>query len=165
MTLLSTIHDGVPTSSEDSVLDMLTDEEYDYDISLINKMRRKRKTRKRKMVVLLAAMKAHDKVSVIGRSPNRKVTRHEAVRDMILSLKSTDPRFFTRMFRLTPASFDRLHTIISPSLAPKAPGGTNIISPMIQLCLALRLLAGGSYLDLALLYTKECCSSVCVSGN
>ena len=45
----------------------------------INKMRRKRVTSKRKMVATVAAMKAHDKVSVIGGSPNRKVTRHEAV--------------------------------------------------------------------------------------
>ena len=70
----------------------------------------------------------------------------------ILIVKENDPRFFTRLFRLSPSSFDRLLRILTPTLSPLNAGGTNIIPPMIQLCVALRMLAGGSYLDISLFF-------------
>ena len=141
------------SDSDDSIMKMIVDELYqeqnvdNYDAIFKDKLQRKRKA-----VVLLSAVEACKKVWILDRNQNRPTTRRESVVEMINQLKTTDPRFFTRMFRLTPHSFDKLLSIISESLTPISPGGKNIISPMIQLCIALRILAGGSYLDLSLLY-------------
>jgi len=71
---------------------------------------------------------------------------------IIVRLKTNNPSLFTRMFRLSPSSFDRILSIIEDDLKPSGPGGRNIVPPMIKLCLALRFLAGGSYLDLHVAY-------------
>jgi hypothetical protein len=108
--------------------------------------------RKKRVLCLAICMVAFNIRFVIDRKPNRVTTRYVEVMGIILHMKDTDHRFFTRMFRLNPVSFDRVLSIISPKLVPTRPGGKNIIPPLILLCLALRILAGGSYLDLSLVY-------------
>ena len=108
--------------------------------------------RRRRNATIITAMYLSKSSYVTGRNPNRATTRHEQVTEMILRVKLLDPRFFTRMFRLTPSCFDRLVDILSPRLLPSHHGGKNIISPLILVCLTLRIVAGGSYLDLSLLY-------------
>jgi hypothetical protein len=56
------------------------------------------------------------------------------------------------MYRLSPTSFDKVLQIIEPDLKPAGPGGKHIVPPIIKLCLGLRFLAGGSYLDLSFGY-------------
>jgi len=56
------------------------------------------------------------------------------------------------MYRLSPSSFDRILNIIKNDLMPSGPGGKNIVPPIIKLCLGLRFLAGGSFLDLSFGY-------------
>ena len=91
-------------------------------------------------------------VIVQGRRCNRKNADYDIVIRKINMLKSQNPALFTRMYRLSPSSFDRVLMIIEPYLKPSGPGGINIVSPTIKLCLGLRLLAGGSFLDLHFAY-------------
>jgi hypothetical protein len=56
------------------------------------------------------------------------------------------------MYQLSPTSFDKVLQIIEPDLKPAGPVGKHIIPPIIKLCLGLRFLTGGSYLDLSFGY-------------
>jgi len=94
----------------------------------------------------------HRRIAVVGRNPNRITTDYSRVVEKILCLKQTNPSLFTRMYRLSPTSFDRVLAIVGEDLKPKGPGGCNVVPPIIKLCLALRVLAGGSYLDLSFSY-------------
>jgi hypothetical protein len=85
---------------------------------------------------------------VIGRSCNQETINYEAVVLKINNLKSNQPLLFTRMYRLSPESFYRILEIIRNNLIPRKPGGKNCVPPMIKLCIGLRILAGGSYLDI-----------------
>jgi hypothetical protein len=88
-------------------------------------------------------------VQVNGRRANRKATDYDAVVHKINKLKLTKPTLFTRMYRLSPTSFNRTLGIIEAELCPIKERGCNFVPPIIKLCLGLRLLAGGSYLDLS----------------
>jgi hypothetical protein len=59
---------------------------------------------------------------------------------------------------LSPSSFEKLLSIIEPSLEPGRKTGKKIVLPIIKLCLGLRMLAGGSFLDLSFGYnvTHNC---------
>jgi hypothetical protein len=89
---------------------------------------------------------------VIGRSCNRETSNYESVVLKINNLKLNQPLLFTRMFRLSPGSFDRILAIIHNNLIPKKPGGKHYVPPLIKLCIGLRILAGGSYLDISFGY-------------
>ncbi len=56
------------------------------------------------------------------------------------------------MYHLSLSSFDELLSIIEPSLQPRKKSGKNFVLPTIKLCLGLRMLAGGSFLDLSFGY-------------
>ena len=70
----------------------------------------------------------------------------------ICHMKEHRPTIFTRMYRLSPISFDRVLAIIEPQLLPRRKTAKYFVPPVIKLCLALRVLAGGSYLDLSFGY-------------
>lgn len=91
-------------------------------------------------------------VHVKGWCANRKSTDYDAVVKKINKLKVTKPLLFTRLYRLSPKSFDRILAIIEGELQPRKLRGNNIVPPIIKLCLGLHLLAGGSYLDLSFAY-------------
>ena len=110
----------------------------------------KGKQRKRRAAII-AAVLLSQRTTIIGRNPNRHDVDYPQVVGRILRLK-LNPRLFTRMFRLSPASFDRVLSIIDPVLRPVGVGVKNIVPPIIKLCLGLRILAGGSYLDLNFAY-------------
>jgi hypothetical protein len=56
------------------------------------------------------------------------------------------------MYRLSPSSFDKLLSIIGPTLEPRRKTGKNFALPIIKLCLGLRVFAGASFLDLSFGY-------------
>jgi hypothetical protein len=85
---------------------------------------------------------------VIGRSCNQETINYDAVVLKINNLKLNQPLLFTRMYRLSPESFDRILEIIRNNLIPWKTVGKNCVPPMIKLCIGLRILAGGSYLDI-----------------
>jgi hypothetical protein len=91
-------------------------------------------------------------VQVNGRCANRKTTDYDAVVNKVRKLQLMKPLLFTRMYRLSPKSFDRTLGIIQADLFPRKERGCNFVPPIIKLCLGLRLLAGGSYLDLSFAY-------------
>ncbi len=70
MSIMSTLRDDGMMFS-DNYSDDDTDDELhdDFDIRLINKLRKEKCIRKRKIATLLVALRASYKISVIGRSP------------------------------------------------------------------------------------------------
>jgi DDE superfamily endonuclease len=56
------------------------------------------------------------------------------------------------MYRLCPEDFDRLLSVIEGDLEPRGPGAKYLIPSTIKLCVALRFLAGGIFLDLSFGY-------------
>jgi len=113
----------------------------------------KRKKKRRLLARLLTSISlAHFKIKVIDRNPNRSDVDYDSVLQNIYEYKDKFPSIFTRMYRLSPVSFDKVLQSIKFSLQPDGPGGKNIVPPIIKFCLGLRLLAGGSYLDLAFGY-------------
>jgi len=56
------------------------------------------------------------------------------------------------MYRLSPASFDNVLALIEPKLLPQWKTAKYFVPPIIELCLGLHVLAGGSYLDLSFGY-------------
>ena len=89
---------------------------------------------------------------VEGRLGNRTDADYDAVVRKILKLKQTQRLLFTRIYRLSPTSFDKTLAIIEPDLLPKKPTAKYFVPAIIKLCLGLRVLAGGSYLDLSFGY-------------
>jgi hypothetical protein len=93
-----------------------------------------------------------NKFRVEGRRRNRLDADYNKVVDKINHLKEHKGVLFTRMYRLSPASFDKVLRIIEPKLHPKKKTGSYFVPPVVKLCLGLRVLAGGSYLDLSFGY-------------
>jgi hypothetical protein len=89
---------------------------------------------------------------VEGRLGNRTDADYDAVVRKILKLKQSQRLLFTRIYRLSPTSFDKTLAIIEPDLLPKKPTAKHFVPAIIKLCLGLRVLAGGSYLDLSFGY-------------
>jgi hypothetical protein len=92
------------------------------------------------------------KYIVEGRCPNCSNADYDAIVKKIKILKVNNVTLFTRTYRLTPKSFDKVLTIIYYKLMPKKKTCLYIVPPIIKLCMGLRLLAGGSYLDLSFGY-------------
>ena len=88
----------------------------------------KGKQRKRRAAII-AAVLLSQRTTIIGRNPNRHDVDYPQVVGRILRLK-LNPRLFTRMFRLSPASFDRVLSFIDPVLRPVGVGGKNIVPPI-----------------------------------
>ena len=124
-------------------------------MSIFNEIRCERK---RKYIVLMCAvldlpeLGGDKKFCVEGRQPNRDDVDYDIVVKKILKLKYNSPKFFKRLYRLHPDDFDKVLEIITPSLLPKRKNSKHIVPPIISLCLGLRFLAGGSYLDMAFGY-------------
>ena len=108
--------------------------------------------KRKRNAIIIAGVCLTQRTTIENRSPNRTDIDYSAVVKKIMKLKTKNPRLFTRMYRLSPTSFDRVLSIIDPSLRPMGVGGKNIIPPIIKMCLGIRLLAGGSYLDLSFAY-------------
>jgi hypothetical protein len=110
--------------------------------------------RRRKLVVTVVAayeiISASQRFTIENRLPNRQVDYSHVVH-LINDLKR-DPKTFTRMYRLSVRSFDLLLHIIKDDITPRAPGGKNIVPPIVKLSVTLRFMAGGSYLDLSFGY-------------
>jgi hypothetical protein len=87
-----------------------------------------------------------------GRRGNRLDAHYEQIVNKITNLKENSPELFTRMYRLSPSSFDQLLLIIQPTLEPRRKMGKNFVLPIIKLCLGLRVLAGASFLDFSFGY-------------
>jgi hypothetical protein len=102
--------------------------------------------------VVAGAFSVSNKFVINGRRGNRLDAHYEQIVDKIANLKENSPELFTRMYRLSPSSFDQLLFIIQPTLEPIRKTGKNFVPPIIKLCLGLRVLAGGSYLDLSFGY-------------
>jgi hypothetical protein len=105
--------------------------------------------------VLMCLVANNFRSKVVDRAPNVRRDRL-VVKEKIESLS---PRDFKRNYRLDRKSFNDLLRLIASDLEISARGkisATNSsgdsIPPMIQLAIALRLLAGGSYLDIAFGY-------------
>lgn len=92
------------------------------------------------------------KYIVVDRRPNRCDAVYDTVLERILKMKTQKPALFSRMYRLSPASFDKVLSIIEPELLPIKRTAKYFVPPLIKLCLGLRVLAGGSYLDLSVGY-------------
>jgi hypothetical protein len=112
--------------------------------------------RRRKFILMFmcagwTALKAKNAFRVINRRRNRRNVNYASVVKDIKELRR-DPKTFSRMYRLSVKSFDTLLHTISEQLKPLRAGGRNVIPPLIKLAVALRFLAGGSYLDLSFGY-------------
>jgi hypothetical protein len=111
--------------------------------------------RKRKCLIISTAvswymMSQSSTFTVENRLRNREVN-YMIIVEIINDLKR-DHKTFTRMFRLSVKSFELVLKTIENDLLPRAPGGKNIIPPTVKLCVTLRFLAGGSYLDISFGY-------------
>jgi hypothetical protein len=93
-----------------------------------------------------------NKYTVHGRRGNRCNADYDRVVEKIIKMKHNTPNIFTRMYRLSPASFDNVLALIEPKLLPQRKMAKYFVPPIIKLCLGLRVLAGGSYLDLSFGY-------------
>ena len=93
-----------------------------------------------------------NKFTVIGKLGNHTDADYNGTVKKIMKLKQSQPLLFTRIYRLSPTAFDRTLAIIEPDLRPKKPTAKYFVPPMIKLCVGLRVLAGGSYLDLSFGY-------------
>jgi hypothetical protein len=87
-----------------------------------------------------------------SRIGNRPEADYAKIVAKIQQLKVHSKLLFTRMYRLLHTSFDKVLHIIEPDLKPTGRRGKHIIPPIIKLCLGLKFLTGGSYLDLSFGY-------------
>ena len=109
--------------------------------------------RRRLIVAVACAVASLSKRDVVhGRLPNRTTAEYDRVVKRILTMRDEKPNLFTRMYRLSPSSFDKVLAIIKPQLLPRKKTAKYFVPPLIKLCLGLRVLAGGSYLDLSFGY-------------
>jgi hypothetical protein len=92
------------------------------------------------------------KYIVVDRLPNRCDALYNKVLEGILKIKQQRPALFSRIYHLSPASFDKVLSIIKPELLPIKRTAKYFVPPLIKLCLGLCVLAGGSYLDLSVGY-------------
>lgn len=86
--------------------------------------------------------------TVEGRCPNKYASDVQRLQLIeIAEMKESNPKRFTRMFRLHPVDFDELLRKITPELNN---GKTyyNSVSPVVKLICTLRYLAGGLYTDI-----------------
>ena len=67
---------------------------------------------------------------------------------------------FTRTFRMDVPSFEKLESMLLPRLQKDndmaSRSSSGVIEPAVRLAVALRFLAGGSYLDLCDIHEKHC---------
>ena len=92
----------------------------------------------------------------------RKQREANTIRDRAsvkLKIMSMNPAYFKRQYRLDRSTFMELLSLITPDIEHTDEGhlmGTrssgSIIEPLIMLAITLRMLAGGSYLDIAFGY-------------
>ena len=109
--------------------------------------------RRRLIVAVACAVASLSKRDVVhGRLPNRTTAEYDRVVKRILTMRDEKPNLFTRMYRLSPSSFDKVLAIIKPQLLPRKKTAKYFVPPLIKLCFGLRVLAGGSYLDLSFGY-------------
>jgi hypothetical protein len=110
--------------------------------------------RRRKQLLVIAAYYMWSiestKVKVTDRVPNAD-RNYEVVVEKIDRIRQNIP-LFTRMYRLHPDDFTRVLDIIDVDIRPKALRGKNFVPAIVKLCLALRFLAGGIFLDLSFGY-------------
>lgn len=87
--------------------------------------------------------------TVQDRLPNidRSLARLNVVKK-IHHVSDHDPKMFKRMFRLDKVAFWELFELIKAEITVEHPS-KHTIDPLIKLCIALRWLAGGIYVDLA----------------
>jgi hypothetical protein len=116
-------------------------------LHLLHYFKQQRQRKVRQFHVLHRAMKRGHFV-IIRRTANIKRDRSDVLR----KIARMGDDFFKRMFRLDRATFYSLLTLIRPKLesdqlqAERSSGSP--VVPVIKLAIALRYLAGGSYLDL-----------------
>jgi hypothetical protein len=90
--------------------------------------------------VVARAFSLTDEHIIIGRQGNHVDAHYEVIVTKISNLKENQPKFFTRMYRLSLSSFDKLLSIIEPCLKPRKIMVKNIVPPIIKLCLGLCML-------------------------
>jgi len=93
-----------------------------------------------------------NKYTLLGRRGNRCNADYDRVIEKIIKMKHNTPNIFTRMYWLSPASFDNVLALIEPKLLPRRKTAKYFVPPIIKLCLGLHVLAGGYYLDLSSSY-------------
>jgi hypothetical protein len=96
------------------------------------------------------------KFTVKGKLSNRTDADCNGTVTKIVKLKQSQPLLFTRMYRLSPTAFDRTLAIIEPELLPKRPSAKYFVPPIVKLCVALRVLVGGSYLLDTMFLMAQC---------
>ena len=100
----------------------------------------------------ISSLDTAPKYIVQDRCPNRSDAGYDKVVERVQRMKREKPALFTRMYRLSPSSFNKVLSIIEPQLLPIKKTAKYFVPPLIKLCLGLRVLAGGSYLDLSVGY-------------
>ena len=113
--------------------------------------------KRRKMLIMFTGCYEATKVkrTITFRVKNRRgnrIVNYDEVADKIKHMKLNEHPTFIRMYRLCGDDFDVVLHLIQDKLMPRRAGGKHIIPPIIKLAVALRFLAGGSYLDLSFGY-------------
>ena len=108
------------------------------------------KVRRQRAVMALRSSRGRRKISKVERrSPNKHRNRWL----ILQKISRMSDAFFKRYFRMDRASFQSLLETISPRITRNEAKALNSsgspIHPSIKLAIALRFLAGGSYLDFA----------------
>ncbi len=91
---------------------------------------------------------ANERFIVEGKLPNHTDANNDAVVKKIFKLKQTQRMLFTRIYHLSPTSFDWMLAIIESDLLLKNLTAKYFVLAIIKLCLGLRVIAGVSYLVL-----------------
>lgn len=112
--------------------------------------RRHRRSKKRFLATLIAV--EAESYQVENRRP-RKTRCRDNIIMKILSIANEEPALFKRMYRLHVTDFFNLLGEIKTLICPRRCFvTTEPIDPIIKLCVALRFLAGGIFLDLSFGY-------------
>ena len=122
-------------------------------------------TKKRMNVFLLLHHKRKGKTT--QRVYNRKGNIRRDRVEVLLKIFNLNDATFRRMFRMDQSKFNELLCLIKPRISVNSLGhrlavnsSGSVISPAIKLCLALRFLAGGSYLDIAFAFNVSSSSTM-----
>jgi hypothetical protein len=104
---------------------------------------------KRRRTILLFRQSKLKKFKVFGRRGNVRRRRE----DILLKIAAMNDDFFRRFFRMDRETFEELLSLVEDKLKKdegKAKNSSGMsVQPCVKLCLAIRYLSGGSYLDLA----------------
>ena len=131
-------------NNEDDLFDLLTSSAHK---RVYNEEENVREQKKR-VCVVAAILDEVKSFRVIGRSPNIFRDRNRILGKIL----SMDDDLFTRHYRLYREDFFDLLDKIRPEMDFGKKYHPYAIDPIIRLCVALRFLGGGSYLDIAFGY-------------